>query len=184
MLAIRDMRLGGAKAKGQNKDLQRLSRQDLLELLVGQMHEGDELRSAIEQNEREIADLNALADRLKEKLDLKDQQIENLKEKLDIKDAQIDHLKKRLDQKDNTIATLKRRLNRKDVLIARLSESSSITADDLEILDAIEHAQEFAEAEAKAETKSETEKKVDAEAKAQVEVEYQAEVQDGELLDE
>ena len=180
MLAIRDMRLGGAKAKGQNKDLQRLSRQDLLELLVGQMHEGDVLRSTIEQNEREIADLNALAERLKEKLDLKDQQIENLKEKLDIKDAQIDHLKKRLDQKDNTIATLKRRLNRKDVLIARLSESSSITADDLEILDAIEHAQEFAEAEAK----PEAEEKVDAEAKAQVEVEYQAEVQDGELLDE
>ena len=142
MLGIHDIHLGGSKNKGQSKDLQRLNRQDLLELLVGQMREGDELRATIEQNEREIANLNDLADRLKGKLDLKDEQIDNLKEKLDLKDSQMDHLKSRLDDKDGRLKVLKGRLDFKDAVIAHLSEAAHMSLEDLEILEARERVLE------------------------------------------
>ena len=74
MLSIHDIRRGGTRAKGEGKDLQRLSRQDLLELLVGQMREGDDLRASIAQKESEIENLTAMGNRLKDKLDLKDEQ--------------------------------------------------------------------------------------------------------------
>ena len=156
VLGIRDIRMG----KGQNKDLQRLNRQDLLELLVGQMHEGDELRATIEKKELEAEAQEELVNRLKEKLDLKDEQIEHLKEKLDLKDeqienlktklnlkdAQIEHLKGKLDDKDALIEKLKGRLDAKDILIARLSESQHVNLDDLAVFEARERAAELAEA--------------------------------------
>ena len=161
MLSLRDIRTSGSKAKGggENKELQRLSRQDLLELLVGQMREADELRIIIADDERQIDDDTALAERLKEKLNLKDEQIEHLKEKLDLKDEQIENLKDKLNQKDKTIERLKQklddkdelieklkgRLDAKDMLITRLSESSATEADALEILDAKQHAAELAD---------------------------------------
>lgn len=165
MLGIRDIRTSGNKAKGSSKDLQRLNRQDLLELLVGQMREGDELRATIEQKGREIEDLAALGDRLKEKLDLKDEQIEHLKEKLNLKDdqfeslkdklnlkdAQIEHLKTKLDDKDELIEKLKGRLDAKDLLIVRLSESQHVNLDDLEIFEARERVAQLAETDMEAE---------------------------------
>lgn len=158
MLGIRDLRLGGTKDKGQKKDLQRLNRQDLLELLVGQMREGDDMRAVIDRGEREIENLNALVDRLKGKLDLKDEQIDNLKEKLDIKDAQIDHLKRRLDEKDARLEVLKSRLDFKDSIIARLSESRNVSKEELEIIEARERALEIEEAQlANAEVESQDE---------------------------
>lgn len=160
VLGIRDIRNSGIRGKGESKDLHRLSRQDLLELLVGQMHEGDELRAVIEQKERDIASLDELGNRLKEKLNLKDDQIEHLKEKLDLKDdqienlknklnlkdVQIEHLKNKLDDKDVLIDKLKGRLDQKDVLISRLSESQSVSVDDLEVFEARVRAAEIAQA--------------------------------------
>ena len=162
MLGIHDIHLGGSKNKGQSKDLQRLNRQDLLELLVGQMREGDDMRATIEQNEREIANLNDLADRLKGKLDLKDEQMDNLKEKHDIKDADIDHLQRRLDEKDARLEVLKGRLDFKDSIIARLSESQNLSKEELEIIEARERALENEEARlAKAETEAQDEEPLD-----------------------
>ncbi len=164
MLGFHDLHLGGTKDKSQSKDLQRLNRQDLLELLVGQMREGDDLRAAIERNEREIQNLNDLADRLKGKLDLKDEQMENLKDKLDIKDAQIDHLKRRLDEKDARLEVLKGRLDFKDSIIARLSESQNMSKEELEIIEARERALENEEAriaKAEAETEAKDEELLD-----------------------
>jgi chromosome segregation ATPase len=124
------------------------------------MHEGDELRAVIEQKERDIASLDELGNRLKEKLNLKDDQIEHLKEKLDLKDdqienlknklnlkdVQIEHLKNKLDDKDVLIDKLKGRLDQKDVLISRLSESQSVSVDDLEVFEARVRAAEIAQA--------------------------------------
>ena len=153
MLGIPDFHLGetktkgkGSKGKSSDKDLQRLNRKDLLELLVGQMHEGDELRASIEQKDREIEELAAMGDRLKEKLDLKDEQIENLKSKLDLKDEQIENLKGKLNDKDAKIDKLKDRLDAKDVLIAKLSESQEMSEDELALFDALEHAVELTKA--------------------------------------
>lgn len=156
MLSILDKKSGGAK--GQNKDLHRLSRQDLLELLVGQMHEGDELRATIAEKDREIGDLTVLSERLKEKLDLKDDQIEHLKEKLnlkddqienlkvklDLKDAQLAHLKGKLDDKDELIAKLTHRLDLKDELIVHLSDGDLASINDMDIFEARTHAAELA----------------------------------------
>ena len=166
MLGILDKRsaTGANKEKGKGKssakDLQRLNRYDLLELLVGQMREGDELRLTIANGETRIAELNSLVDRLKDKLDLKDEQIEHrkdklnmkdvqiegLKGKLDQKDEQIEHLKKRLDDKDAFISRLKKRLDDKDALIARLSSGEIIDPEVLKVLDARERAAELEEA--------------------------------------
>lgn len=76
-----------------DKELRKLRRQDLLQLLLAQSREvarqqelGDELRGEYEQQQK--------TDR-------------RLKDKLDEKDAQLERLKKRLDQKDAEIASLR-----------------------------------------------------------------------------
>ena len=122
MLRFRDKPSSGHPDKGHNKDFQRLNRHDLLELLVGQLHEDDQLHATIQRRERKIEDLNSLVERLKGKLDLKDEQIESLKEKLDLKDEQIERLKGKLDDKDLQMERLKSKLNEKDVVINRLKK--------------------------------------------------------------
>ena len=138
MLGILDKHnAGGAnkekgRGKSTRKDLQRLNRYDLLELLVDQMHEGDELRLTIANGETKIVELTSLVERLKDKLNLKDEQIE--------------HLKRRLDDKDTYIARLKKRLDDKDMLITRLSSGEIIDPEVLEVLEARERAAELEEA--------------------------------------
>ena len=114
----------GAPAKGSKNgnELKKLRRQDLLELLVGQMREADALRATIAERDITITELNALVDRLKDKLDLKDEQLENLKSRLDGKDVQIDRLKDRLNDKDAQMARLYPKLDDKDVTIERLKK--------------------------------------------------------------
>ena len=68
-----------------DKELQKLRRLDLLELLIDQIRENEEQAA-------ELARLHELDARLKEKLDDKDAQIERLKVKLDNKDAEIERL--------------------------------------------------------------------------------------------
>ena len=113
-----------AKNKQANlsRDLQRLKRQDLLELLVAQLREGERLQATITENEAQIAELTDLSERLKGKLDDKDVQIEHLKEKLNDKDAQIERLKEKLNDKDAQIERLKKKLDQKDEAIERLRE--------------------------------------------------------------
>lgn len=126
MASIFDVVTGKIPAGDTNKqgkqggELKRLRRQDLLELLVGQMKEADALRADIEKRDKTIDELNHLTDRLKDKLDLKDIQIDHLKERLDGKDVQIGRLTKKLDDKDTQINHLKERLDGKDVRIEQL----------------------------------------------------------------
>lgn len=76
---------GSSQAKATEKDLQKLRRMDLLELLIDQVRENEKLNTSVEE-------LTDLSERLKEKLDAKDAQIEHLKQRLDMKDAQIAEL--------------------------------------------------------------------------------------------
>ena len=103
MASIKDIKIGGSTkshakshAKGPSKgaskasanaekELQRLRRMDLLELLL------DEIRKN-EENTAKVQELSELTERLKAKLDDKDAQIERLKAKLNDKDAEIDRL--------------------------------------------------------------------------------------------
>lgn len=76
------------KRRASDKELQKLRRVDLLELLVDQIRDNDRLTAENEQ-------LTDLTDRLKAKLDDKDAQIEHLKQRLNMKDDQIKHLEER-----------------------------------------------------------------------------------------
>lgn len=84
----KDRRASAKKDGAVGKDLQKLRRVDLLELLVDQIRENDRL---ISENER-LADSN---ERLKAKLDQKDGQIDHLKRRLSAKDEEISHLEER-----------------------------------------------------------------------------------------
>ena len=83
----------GAQAKSRksgrppgDRELRKLRRVDLLELLVGATRENEQLAE-------QLAETTDLADRLRAKLDEKDAQIAHLKERLDAKDAKIKALK-------------------------------------------------------------------------------------------
>ena len=78
----KDVSAAGKGNSNPDRELKRLRRMELLEMLVDQIEENDL------QSER-IDELEDLSNRLKAKLDQKDEQIERLKAKLDEKDALI-----------------------------------------------------------------------------------------------
>ena len=171
--------IGNNKAEGaQPRELQRLKRQDLLELLLEQMREADGLSADVAERDMRIRELEGLAERLKDRLDLKDEQIAHLKEKLDLKDEQMAHLRAKLDDKDALIAKLKGRLDLKDQMIAaQVAQGRDVPAD-LSAMEELLEAEEFAlealmaqraaeEAEAEAEAGAETEAEASEEPEAE-----------------
>lgn len=92
------------------KDLRKLKRQDLLELLILQSKEVLRMQDDIVVKNESLEEFEAMSNRLKDKLNEKDEQIERLKDKLNDKDVQIDRLKIRLDQKDAKILRLESHL--------------------------------------------------------------------------
>lgn len=113
LASIKGLKIGGGSRKtparrtaaDTEKELQRLRRVDLLELLL------DEIR----QNEQDTAKLEELTEL-----------VDRLKAKLDDKDEQIEHLKRRLDGKDQKIAELEARA-------ARLAEANGMMTDPREL---------------------------------------------------
>lgn len=89
------------------KEFRKLSRQDLLELLLAQGKEAVQIENQLAETEENLNQAQSGNTRLKTKLDEKDEQIERLKERLDEKDAQINKLKSRLDEKDAKIHDLR-----------------------------------------------------------------------------
>nr|WP_304968919.1 hypothetical protein [uncultured Acetatifactor sp.] len=113
------------------KELRKLHRQDLLELLVEQSREASRLSAALDEKEQECREITENNERLKAKLDEKDaglaqhtaasgEQLESLKGKLDEKDAQIEKLKGRLDEKDAQIGKLREQTDRREEKIEKL----------------------------------------------------------------
>lgn len=88
------------------KELGKLKRPDLLALLVEQVREAAALQERLEETEDRLAQAVQQDNRLRAKLDEKDEQIERLKERLDEKDAQIERLKGRLEEKDRRLSLL------------------------------------------------------------------------------
>lgn len=138
--------IGNNRAEGTSRarDLQRLRRQDLLELLLEQMREGDALAADVAERDLSIAGLEGLAERLKDRLDLKDEQIAHLKEKLDLKDERMAHLRARLDDKDALIEKLKGRLDLKDRMIAAQVAQGREVPEGLEAMEELLEAEEYA----------------------------------------
>lgn len=71
------------------KELQKLKRQELLELLVEQSREAEQLKSQQEEKENELRSMRENNIRLKAKVDEKDVQIERLTGRLNSKKERI-----------------------------------------------------------------------------------------------
>ena len=89
------------------RELHKLRREDLLQLLISQSKEVAQLRLDLDRVEEERGQLKESNDRLKEKLNTKDEQLGLLAERLDEKDQVIEKLKGRLDTKDEIIKQLR-----------------------------------------------------------------------------
>ena len=105
-----------------DKELRRLRRQDLLQLLVEQSKKAARLQTESDEKSEELARLNESCERLKGKLDEKDTQLERLKEKLNEKDVLLEKLKEKLNEKDALLEKLKGRLDEKDASIGELEK--------------------------------------------------------------
>lgn len=103
------------------KQLHKLRRQDLLQLLVAQGKEAAQLQARLDEAAEELKDLQDTRTKFIERMDDKDAQIEKLKPRLDEKDAQIEKLTARLNEKDARIEKLIGRLNEKDARIGQLT---------------------------------------------------------------
>lgn len=112
------------------KELRRLRRQDLLQLLVEQSREAARLQAESDEKSEGLAQLNESYERLKAKLDDKDAQLERLKEKLNEKDALLEKLKERLNEKDTLLEKLKGRLDEKDTRIGELEQRLEVLQSD------------------------------------------------------
>ncbi len=103
------------------KQLHKLRRQDLLQLLLAQGKEAAQLQARLDEAAEELESLQDTRTRFIERMDDKDAQIEKLKPRLDEKDAQIEKLTARLNEKDAQIEKLIGRLNEKDARIGELT---------------------------------------------------------------
>ena len=94
------------------KELHKLRREDLLQLLLSQSRE-------LERLQRECEGMREGRNEAVESLN-------RLKARLNEKDAQLDRLKEKLNEKDETIERLKARLDNKDDVINRLRSASRL----------------------------------------------------------
>ena len=122
------------------KDLRKLDRHDLLELLVEQTKEASRLRLVLDEREERLLSATASVERLKARLGDKDDQIERLKGRLDEKDQLASKLKAKLDTKDSEMAEqdakhaddmsrLAAKLDRKDAELSRAEERKRLLED-------------------------------------------------------
>ncbi len=86
-----------------DKDLHKLSREDLLKLMLAQSKELTRQKTIVGGMTKTQEENAATIERLKAKLDEKDETIERLKGRLNEKDALLEKLKKRLDDKDKLL---------------------------------------------------------------------------------
>ena len=99
------------------KELHRLSRQDLLQLLLAQSKEVARQRAVIEELKNNAEKDHELIDRLKARLDEKDETIAHLKRRLDAKDETMNKLKADAEDMSGTMEFLRSRLDEKDAAL-------------------------------------------------------------------
>ena len=99
------------------KELHKLSRQDLLQLLLAQSKEVVRQKASIEDLMTAIGQERELTDRLKAKLNEKDETIEHLKHRLDAKDETMNRLKAEAAEMTEEVKFLRARLDEKDVAL-------------------------------------------------------------------
>ena len=93
------------------KELRKLRRQDLLQLLLLQSRDVQEISDKLVDRQVQLSSLVETVSRLKVRLNEKDAEIDRLKKRLDEREARLDALTDRLQEKDDAIARLIRRLD-------------------------------------------------------------------------
>lgn len=99
------------------KELHKLSRQDLLQLLLAQSKEVVRQKSSIEELMTAFNEEKELTERLKAKLNEKDETIEHLKHRLDAKDETMNRMKAEVAEMTEQVKVLRTRLDEKDVAL-------------------------------------------------------------------
>ncbi len=125
------------------RELRRLSRQDLLQLLLAQSKEVARQKDTIAELKNVLEQERELTSRLKAKLDEKDETIEHLKMRLDSKDETLNRLKEetaalhtRLDAKDLALDATRARMDRMELGSDYPSPRFAVTDDGLPKTDA------------------------------------------------
>lgn len=99
------------------KELHKLSRQDLLQLLLAQSREVARQKSSIEELKESLSQEKALTERLKDKLNDKDETIEHLKRRLDDKDESLGRIKGEAEELRAETEKMRARLEDKDLAL-------------------------------------------------------------------
>lgn len=129
-----------------DKEFHKLKREDVLRLLLSQVKEAETLRNKLSETEGQLTVAEEGYERLKERLDSKDDQINKLKKRLDDKDAQINKLKGRLENKDDQIRNMKIGLDKlRKEKMDEAREPGSIAKASLELSGIFEAAQRAAD---------------------------------------
>ena len=116
------------------KELHKLSRQDLLQLLLAQSREVARQKESIDELKGLLKKERDLSSRLKEKLNEKDEDLARLVEKLNEKDENIGRLKEKLNGKDELFERLKHRLDEKDGELSVAQEEAETMRQSMESL--------------------------------------------------
>ena len=116
------------------KELHKLSRQDLLQLLLAQSREVARQKESIDELKGLLKKERDLSTRLKEKLNEKDEDLDRLVEKLNEKDENIGRLKEKLNGKDELFERLKQRLDEKDGELGAAQEEAEAMRQSMESL--------------------------------------------------
>lgn len=114
------------------KELNKLKRQEILQLLLVQVQESEQLQKKYDETAEQLKEEEELCGRLKARLNSKDAQIHKLRGRLDKKDDQIHRLKMQV------VELQKQRLN-------GLEEAGSIAEVSMELSGVFEAAQKAAD---------------------------------------
>ena len=99
------------------KELHKLSRQDLLQLLLAQSREVARQKENIDELKGLLKKERELSTRLKEKLNEKDELFERLKHRLDEKDGELSVAQEEAETMRQSMESLRSRLDEKDIAL-------------------------------------------------------------------
>ena len=104
------------------KELRKLRRQDLLQLLILQGREVSEQADKIRELQDRIAALERDREQQRTRDDRQETELDRLREQLDGRDKALEELREQLKAKESALESLREKLERKNDAVARLAE--------------------------------------------------------------
>ncbi len=110
------------------KELRRLSRQDLLQMLLAQSREVAGLKESVQNLRDALSDEQELSEQLKAKLDEREAAVEKLRTRLDEKDTAMERLRARLDDRNMAYERMKKQLDSRNARSWGIAELAGVSA--------------------------------------------------------